>query len=90
MNKVNTLKEVLDTILAEMHSTNKEYIRKVKEEDLIQFHHNLGRHIRNKFLLWDGNIILAKDMGVAPGTHADEVSQKIIEALWKRLNDEHI
>ena len=88
MNKVNTLKEVLDIILSEMHQTNKDFIKKVKEDDLIHFHSTLGRQIRNKFLLWDGNIKLAEDMGLEKGTHADEVSQKIIEALWKRLNNE--
>jgi len=87
MNKVNTLKEILDTLLSKMHHTNKTYIKKVKEDDLIQFHHTLGREIRNKFLLWDGNIKLAEDMGLEKDTHPDEVSQKIIEAFWKKLNE---
>ncbi|MCP4368297.1 MAG: hypothetical protein GY797_09355 [Deltaproteobacteria bacterium] len=88
MNKVNTLKEVLDTILSEMGLPDRQFIKNTKEKDLIMFHHSIGRQIRNQFLLWDGNIKLAEDMGLEKGTHADEVSQKIIEALWKRLQEE--
>ena len=85
MNKVNTLEQVLEILLSKMHVTSKTYLKNSKEEDLIQFHHTLGMHIRNKFRLWVVNIALTKDMGLEKDTHADEVSQKIIEALWKRL-----
>ena len=88
MNKVDTLKEALDIILSEMPLPDRTYIQNTNEKDLIRFHSNLGRQIRNKFLLWDGNIKLAEDMRLPKDTHPDEVSQKIIEALWKRLNDE--
>ncbi len=88
MNKVNTLKEVLDKILSEMSLPDRNRLKKIKEDDLIMLHHTLGMQIRNVFLLWDGNINLAKDMDLAKDTHADEVSQKIIEALWRRLQNE--
>lgn len=90
MNKVNTLKEVLDIIISEISLLDKTYIKKTKEDDLIQFHSDIGRQIRNRFLLWDGNIMLAKDMGLPKDTHPDEVSMEIIKALWKRLNDESV
>ena len=90
MNKVNTLKEVLDKILSEMSLPDSNRLRKIKKDDLIMLHHTLGMGIRNAFLLWDGNINLAKDMNLPEGCHADEVSQAIIEALWKRINDEHV
>lgn len=86
MNKVNTLKEVLDDITTTMLIPLQTEIKNTKWEDLIIFHSDIGRQIRNKYLLWDGNINLAKDMGLPEGCHADEVSQAIIEALWKKLN----
>lgn len=86
MNKVNTLKEAIDVILSEMSLPDREIIKCTKEDDLILYHHNIGMQIRNKFLLWDGNIKLAKDMGLAEGSHPDEVSQAIIVGLWKYLN----
>ena len=82
-----TLEEILNKICSEMHQTNKNYIKQVKEEDLIQFHSTLGRQIRNRFLLWDTDFDLLIDMGLPLDTCADGVSQKIIEALWKKLND---
>ncbi len=90
MNKVNTLKEAIDDLMVEMSPRYKKEVKDTKKGDLIKFHSSLGRQIRNRFLLWDGNIKLAEDMGLPKGTHADEVSQLIIEALWKRLNDETV
>ena len=88
MNNTDTLKEVLDKILSEMSLPDKNRLRKMKEDDLIMLHLTLGMQIRNTFLLWKGNINLTKDMNLPKETHADEVSQKIIEALWRRLQNE--
>ena len=88
MNKFNTLEEVLTEILANMPLPERVAIKNMKEDTLITLHHSIGRQIRNHFLLWNGNILLAKDMGLKEGTHPDEVSQKIIEALWKKLQEE--
>lgn len=85
---MKTLKEVLDKICAEMHLPDKVYIRGTKEKDLIQFHHGLGTQIRNTFNLWAGNPELFTDMELPLDTHPDEVSQLIIIALWKRLQNE--
>jgi hypothetical protein len=85
---MKTLKEVLDKIVSEMPLPDKMYIRGTKEKDLIQFHSNIGRQIRNTFNLWQGNPELLKDMGLPEDKHPDDVSQKIIEALWKRLQNE--
>lgn len=79
------LKETLDIIISKISLTDKMYIVSTKEKDLIQFHSNIGRQIRNEFNLWQGNPELLKDMGLPEDKHPDEVSQKIIEALWKEL-----
>jgi len=85
---MNTLEKVFDTILAGMPLPDRIDLKKTNEDYLILYHHNLGRTIRNHFKLWDeikreellGNMCLPLDM------HADEVSQKIIIALWRKLN----
>ncbi len=85
---MNTLKEVLDTITSQMPLYEQVKFRETKEEDLIMYHFGLGRQIRNSFKLWEPNIPLLKDMNLPIVIHADEVSQKIIIALWNKLNEE--
>lgn len=48
-------------------------IKKMKFEELIRLHHNIGRKIRNGLGLWKINL----------NEHPDEYSMKIIEAIWK-------
>ncbi|MCP4650406.1 MAG: hypothetical protein GY853_10055 [PVC group bacterium] len=85
---MNTLKEVLDTITRQMPLYEQVKFRETKEEDLIMYHFGLGRQIRNSFKLWEQNLPLLKDMDLPFVIHADEVSQKIIIALWNKLNEE--
>ena len=61
------------------------------DNGLRSFHHTLGRHIRNKYKLWE-----RKDAAVfnwnpnlrtgieAAYDHPDNVSMKIMEEVWKR------
>ncbi len=50
-------------------------IKKMKFEELIRIHHNIGRKIRNGLDLWKTDL---------KGVHPDEYSMKIIEAIWKK------
>lgn len=84
---MNTLKEILDHILHKMHPTNTNYLKNTHEDDLIMFHHTLGRNIRNTFKLWESNPELLANMCLPLDIHPDEISQKIIEALWRKLNN---
>jgi len=88
MNKFNTLEEVLKEIMDTLPLPERINLKKTRWDNLILLHHTFGMQIRNHFLLWDGNTNLAKDMGLKEGAHADEVSQKIIEELWKKLQEE--
>lgn len=85
---MKTLEDVLDNLSATIGEPDKQYIKQTVEKDLIQFHPYLGKHIRNTFNLWSGNTELLTNMGLPLDTHPDEVSQKIIIAFWKKLNDE--
>lgn len=48
-------------------------------EDVIEFHHNIGRQVRNFFGLWNLNEHLG---------HADILSHHLLEELQKDLNND--
>ena len=59
------------------------------EEDMIQYHHGLGRWIRNNWELWAGSR-LAKyfnDIGI---NHPDDMSGIILDSYWRQLNEKPI
>lgn len=51
--------------------------RTCPEDDLIQYHHSLGRDLRNECLLWTHQDIIG-----CP----DEFSMEIIHNFWEQLN----
>ena len=55
---------------------------------LVEYHHTLGRHIRNKYKLWtykhEPEIIDGVDHSPF---HPDNISGKIIEEVWKLGNE---
>lgn len=56
------------------------------EEDLIQYHHGLGRWIRNNWDLWKGGPL--KEHMLSLGfIHPDDMSQALIEEYWNRLHN---
>lgn len=56
------------------------------EHELIQFHHTAGRHIRNKYKLWFNDNPLTNWEKEDDERHPDNVSQRIIKKVWKRVN----
>jgi len=54
-------------------------------DDLIWYHHGLGRWIRNNWGLWQGGPLLdhMKSLGFK---HPDDMSQTLIEEWWSRMN----
>lgn len=80
-----TLEEVVNAVLVRMKPSEKVKLKITKKEDLILYHHGFGTQIRNTFELWSGNPELLKDMGYTTEDHPDDVSMKIIEAIWDKL-----
>jgi len=68
----------------------KEKFKNTKKKDLIEFHHQLGRHIRNKYKLWELKWepeIDKRGVDMSP-YHPDEVSMTIIEKVWEKAQNE--
>lgn len=58
-------------------------LMRTKVTDLPEWHHSLGRWIRNTWGLWQDSE-LKKDMEARGFTHADDMSQTIIEYCWSQ------
>lgn len=59
-------------------------LRDTPRDELIQFHHSLGRAIRNHHGLWAGNDALIRSCLGGPG-HPDDASVRIIQRAWEIL-----
>lgn len=77
-----TLNEAVDDLLLTLTEEDKAFVRSTPSSDLIQFHSNWGRAIRNSFHLWEKSSPLLADCKVE---HPDEASMLIIHAVHKRL-----
>ncbi len=66
----------------------KDFIDRPKDE-LIMYHGTLGRNIRNCFRLWETEWTPEIDDSGADCSpdHPDARSMKLIEEVWRRLND---
>ena len=61
MNKPKTVKESVGKLMGMLTTQFKTSLRDTPEEELIAFHHTLGRAIRNEFGLWHENPKLLSD-----------------------------
>jgi hypothetical protein len=81
-----TVEATVKDILSTMPEKDKAEVRSTKFEDLIRFHRFWGMGIRNHYGLWRGNDKLIVAACGSP-CHPDDASQKIIEAVWRKLNE---
>ena len=61
------------------------FLSEYGNNNLIDYHHSLGRYIRNKYKLWNKKweplIINGSDHSP---DHPDNISMKMIEEIWKK------
>ena len=71
--------------LAEASTDDRERFLGCTKDGLVQYHHSLGRNIRNRFGLWKHKWEPEVRDGVDHSPeHADAISQRIIEEVWRR------
>lgn len=69
----------------ETEQRKKEFLSTPKEK-LEMYHSSLGRSIRNEFKLWDNEWVpVIQDGTDCSPDHPDQVSMKVIETVWERL-----
>lgn len=80
--------EMVEYVITHLSVKDKIWLQRSPRNRLIQFHHNIGRWIRNTFELWsrpftpeivDG-VDISKD-------HPDAISMRVIEDVYNKLND---
>ena len=80
-----TIEDAVATLVSLMDDDDLKAIKAHPNSDaMIQYHHTLGRQVRNSFGLWQGNQALLDACGES---HPDDASGKILEALWEHLQD---
>lgn len=52
----------------------------LEKEEMIKYHHSIGRWIRNTFKLW------FEDNPTLNGKHPDDVSGEILEGIWETVH----
>ena len=86
MNQPENLDEAVSTLEAALSTQDRELL---KRSDPSEFHHGLGRGIRNSFNLWSKDSILVQwfeqNLGIV---HADDLSGTIMASLCSKLRGE--
>lgn len=82
MNYPKTVEEAVDILNNIILDEDKEIIKKITEDNLIDLHISLGQMVRNYFGLWAENYELIAD---CKAKDADGASAVIIKAFWKSL-----
>lgn len=87
MNTPNNIDEVLIHLDQHVTEKDKKLIRSITEEDMWDYHHTVGRAMRNDWGLWDRNSNLHqwffKTLNI---WHADDMSGIIMTSYWRHLN----
>lgn len=77
--------DIADELVMKLGSDEREFLIEIGEDDLIMYHHTVGRYIRNEYGLWEEN----NPYSNKAGKHPDAVSQEIITMIWKKVQNEH-
>ena len=73
-----------------MQEDDKKFLATRSKESLIEFHHTVGREIRNEHKLWDRKWTPQIEGGCdVSDEHPDAVSMAIIERLWELARADH-
>lgn len=82
----NTIAEAVNYLMNVLDHEQKSIIANKSKDDLIEFHFSLGVAIRNSFDLYNNESKLLKSC--ESPIHPDDISMKIIIALWEKLNSD--
>jgi len=87
MNNPNNLLEAIICLLKENDEESLNFFRQGKPHD---FHHSVGRNIRNDWGLWDEESELHNFFNSIGIYHADDMSGMIFETLHRILNGKQV
>lgn len=82
----NTLDECMEALKMALSAEDQIALLSSSKDDLIQYHHGLGRWIRNNWGLWKSGPLL-DHMQSLGFIHPDDMSGSIIREFWARMNN---
>ncbi|MBC8192868.1 MAG: hypothetical protein H8E18_10845 [FCB group bacterium] len=85
LEKSQNIEEAVSVVFDAMSSDQKEHLRQVREEDLINEHFGFSLWVRNLLGHWVPPT--PEGEGYNPA-HPDGISGKITEMIWRRLQNE--
>ena len=88
MNTIPT--DLNDAINILMHELPENELVKLKNGSIEEFHHNLGRCIRNNWKLWNNSKLAQWFAANHDVRHADDVSGIVLTSLQRVLKNEDI
>ena len=87
-----TVDDAVDDLIRKLSLKDKATIANMTEQELSSLHFSLGKYIRNKYKIWNGNEALISSCRFLlkkKPIHEDEVVSLIIKELWKKLRKTH-
>ena len=82
-----TLDEAVEMLYKNLTEAEKNYIKQL--DNMTEYHHNIGRLIRNGWGLWNQDSMITKYFRETYDiTHADDISSMILDNLLAKLKKE--
>jgi hypothetical protein len=82
--KPKNIEEAVLIVLSEMSSEQEKHLKQISEDDLINEHFGFSLWVRNLLGHWVPPT--PEGEGYNPA-HPDDISEKITEIVWKKLQD---
>lgn len=89
-----TEKEIAEDVFNDLSEDEKDYLRSKTEGELIIFHHNQNRWIRNHYQLWHPEhpytqigVDVRDGVDYSPN-HPDEYSGRVTKIVWEMCHNE--
>jgi hypothetical protein len=95
---LDTIDEIVEDLVSNLHPTKRYEIMRMVERDLITLHSTFGKVIRNDYGFWNTHPLTYEwrtnpfSRNIIDGVdcsdyHPDALSTQIMHLVWKRLHD---
>jgi hypothetical protein len=81
-----TLEEAVESVISILSEEDRNSLKNIRKEDLIELHFSLGLLIRNNLGLWGDNKKLLETDDFKDA-HPDNISSVIMKDVWDKLNE---
>lgn len=81
-----TVKEAVDQVVNNISEEDRNKIKSTKNDRSYEYHHTVGRYLRNNWSLWEPDTPLKRDAVYTYGiAHADDISGLILSWVWAEI-----